>query len=92
MLTISLVAGVGLAYWNYGYESAEETMTATCAQTKPGMSFAELRDFAQSHGLRSPNRQSGYMYLAKARSFGRHAWKVIVEQGAVVHAEHNYAD
>ena len=89
---MALLLSVGLSYWIYGYATAEERLKATCAAIKPGMSFAELKEFAPRHGLLSPKRDSGLMYLAEGRSFGRHACKVILEQGIVKHSEHNYAD
>ena len=92
MISIALALAVGLAYWIYGFATAEERMKATCAAIKPGMSFAELTEFARRHGLLSPKRDSGLMYLAEGRSLGRHACKVILEKGVVKHSEHNYAD
>jgi hypothetical protein len=92
MISIALILVAGLAYWVYGYATAEQRMKATCAAIKPGMSFTELKEFARQRGLLSPQRDSGLMYLAEVRSFGRHACKVLLEQGIVKHAEHNYAD
>ena len=92
VISITLILIGGLAYSVYGYMTAEERMKVTCASIKPGMSFADLKEFAQRHGLLSPKRDSGLMYLAESRSFGRHACKVILEQGIVKHSEHNYAD
>jgi hypothetical protein len=91
-ISIALLLVAGVAYWVYGYATAEERMKATCAAIKPGMSFTELKEFARQRGLLSPNRDSGLMYLAEGRSFGRHACKVTLEQGIVTHSEHNYAD
>ena len=92
MISIALILTVGLGYWIHGYATAEERMKATCAAITPGMSFAELQEFARRHGLLSPKRDNGLMYLAESRSFGRHACKVILEQGIVKYSEHNYAD
>ena len=92
MISIALNLIVALAYWGYGYATAEERMKATCAAIIPGMSFAELKEFARHHDLLSPKRDSGLMYLAEGGSTGRHACKVILEQGIVKHSEHNYAD
>ena len=91
-ISIGLILVGGIAYWAYGYATAEDRMKATCAAIKPGMSFAELKEFALSHGLLTPKRDSGVMYLGEGRSFGRHACKVLLEQGVVKQSEHNYAD
>jgi len=91
-ISIVLMVIVGLAYWIYGLATAEQRMKATCATIKPGMPFAELKEFAQRHGLLTPGRDDGLMYLAETRSFGRHACKVLLERGVVKHSEHNYAD
>lgn len=81
-----------MAYWVYGSVTAEARMKATCAAINPGMSFDELKEFALSRGLLAPKRDRGVMYLAEGRSFGRHACKVLLEQGVVKASEYNYAD
>jgi hypothetical protein len=92
VLSIGLLLVGGIAYWVYGYATAEDRVKATCVAIKPGMAFAELKEFAISHDLLPPKRDSGVMYLAERRSFGRHACKVLLEQGIVKQSEHNYAD
>ena len=92
---VLLLAAFGLpylGYWIYGLATAQERMESTCAAIKPGMSFDALKEFANRHGLLTPARQNGIMYLAETRSFGRHACKVTLENGVVSRSEHNYAD
>lgn len=91
-ISIALILVGGIVYQIYGYATGKDRMKATCAAIKPGMTVSELKEFAHSHGLHSPKRDSGLMYLAEARSFGRYACKVLLETGVVKQSEHNYAD
>ena len=91
--SIAILALVGTAgLMLYGYIGAEERVRAICASIKPGMTFADLVEFANRHNMLTPRREAPVMYLADRRSFGRHACKVTLEQGRVVRSEQNYTD
>jgi hypothetical protein len=91
-VSIAAIIVAGIGYQVYGHLTADERMQETCAAIKPGMSFAQLKEFAADHSLRPPPSDSGLMYLADRRSFGRHACKLLLEHGVVKQSEHNYAD
>jgi hypothetical protein len=90
--TIVSAAVAGVAYVIHGFATAEERMKATCAQIKPGMALSALTAFAEGRGLMKPRTDTGVVYLAERRSYGRHACKVTLGRGFVVESEHNYAN
>jgi hypothetical protein len=96
---ISSLAGLALllyvAYYTYSLATGKDRMTEVCNQIKPGMTIVQLIKLAEENGL-GPRRNlapgTKLVYLAEARSFGRHACKVELDAGIVKSATYNYAD
>ncbi len=82
----------GTAYYYYAMSTGEKRMTAVCSQIQPGMDLAQLTSVADEHGLTRPSKDSGVMYLAEARTYGRFACKIAFDAGIVKSSEYNYAD
>jgi hypothetical protein len=70
---------VALAYYFYGYASAERRLRATCALIQPGASLPELAVFARDHGLSEPHALYNPTYLMETRTFGRYGCRVEIE-------------
>jgi len=82
----------GIAYFYIALSTGEKRMTEVCSQIKPGMNLAQLKGFAEEHGLKAPHGNSGISYLAESRTYGRYACKVVLDAGIVKSSEYNYAD
>lgn len=83
----------GIAYYCYGFSTAESRLKEVCNLIKPGMSIAQLRDFGVEHGLApKPHNESGVNFIKETRTYGRYGCKVILEAGIVKSAEYNFAD
>ena len=95
---IALLFGVALllyvAYSGYSQFTGKERMTEVCKQIRPGMTAEQLAGFAKEHGLGPgrPHTGTKLMYLAEARSFGRHACRVELDAGIVTIVTYDYAD
>ena len=95
---ISSLAGLALvlyvAYYTYSLVIAKDRMTEVCNQIKPGMTIVQLIKLSEEHGLGHRNLlpKTKLVYLAEARSFGRHACRVELDDGIVNSATYNYAD
>lgn len=95
---IALLFGVALllyvAYSGYSQLTGKERMTEICKQIEPGMTAEQLAGFAKEHGLGSgrPHTGTKLLYLAEARSFGRHACRVELDAGIVKSVTYNFAD
>lgn len=81
-----------VAYCSYSFGGAEKRIRKTCSEIIPGMTVASLRSFADDHGLNPPHTNSGIVFLAETKSFGRWACKVELEKGMVKGSEYNFAD
>jgi hypothetical protein len=82
-----------LAYCGYGYATAEQRISALCAEISPGMSIDSLRSFAASHGMNYPiPHDSGVNYLVESRTFGRYGCRVDTENGVVKRSAFSTAD
>ena len=83
-------------FFTYFITTGEERMKAICAEVTPGMSYAQLKEFALDKRLRVPNREpgqeSGVVFLADSRSYGRHACRVELEAGLVKLAAYSFVD
>jgi len=92
---VSLSMGLGLvggiSYCSYNFASAEGRVRELCSQIQPGMSVAQLREFASTHGLDPKPRESGASYIVESKTFGRFGCKVLLEGGVVKLAEYNFA-
>jgi len=89
---VILVIG-GIAYYFYGFSSAEARLKEVCSLIKPGMSIAQLRDFGAEHGLApKPYNESGENFMVETRTNGRYGCKVVLEAGIVKSADYNFAD
>lgn len=93
---LALVFGVpvlfGIAFFYNALATGEQRMTEVCAQIEPGMSLAQLRDFAADHGLSQPGMDAGVAYLGEGKTYGRFACKVELEAGVVKSSAYSHAD
>jgi hypothetical protein len=89
---IILVMGC-VAYFIYGFATAEARIKEVCSQIKPGMSISQLRIFGVEHGLTpQPRNESGVNYMVESKTYGRFGCKVVLEAGVVKNSEYNFAD
>ncbi|MBS1197951.1 MAG: hypothetical protein H6R18_1736 [Proteobacteria bacterium] len=93
----SLIFGLlilgGIAYFLYGFATAENRVKSVCVQIKPGMSISELNAFGIKHGLNPPTgKGSGITFMVEAKTYGRYGCKVLLESGSVKNAEYSFVD
>ena len=83
-----------VAYFAFSLATGKERMTNLCQQITPGMTIDRLLTLAQDNGLGPRRLDAGtrLAYLAEARSFGRHACRVELDNGVVKSAAYSYAD
>ncbi len=93
---LNLLGCVGLlaavTYCGYGFTTAGQRVAALCSEITPGLSFTELNQFADAHGLSQALKDYGVHNLVERRTFGRYGCKVTLESGRVVHSELEFAD
>jgi hypothetical protein len=93
---LGLVFGVpllfGMAYYSYAMATGEKRMKEVCGQIKPGVTFAQLKEFAEVYGLTSPQQEAGVTFLGESRTYGRFSCKVVLEAGTVKSSEFASAD
>lgn len=87
---IPVILTVGFFY--YFHATGEERMRSLCDQVKTGMTYRQLRVFAEENNLRSPIKESGTSFLGESRSYGRHSCRVELENGAVKSAGYRFSD
>lgn len=80
-----------VSFCTYNFASAEGRVRELCSEIRPGMSAAELREFATEHGLGPTPPESGVAYIVESKAFGRFGCKVLLEGGVVKAAEYNFA-
>ncbi len=71
------------AYYTYGYLTAATRLGALCTAVKPGMTAAELHEFARHNGLIGRPGERGVVYLIEQRTFGRYGCRLVIENGVV---------
>ena len=87
---VAVVAGVG--YFAYIFVSAEDRVRGLCAQLQPGMTLPALRAFAEQHGMRKPNKETGLDFLVETKTFGRFGCMVKMDSGVVRTVAYNFGD
>jgi len=93
---LGLVFGVpllfGIAYYSYAMATGEKRMKEVCGQIKPGVTVAQLKEFAEVYGITPPYQETGVTFMDESRTYGRFACKVVLEAGAVKSSEFASAD
>jgi len=93
---LALVFGVpllfGMAYYSYAMATGEKRMKDVCGQIKPGVSLAQLKEFAEVYGLTAPQKDSGVTFLGETRTYGRFACRIVMDAGTVKSSEFAHAD
>ena len=86
---IGLLLAVFFGYFFYSLNTAPARMMEVCSQIKPGMTHAQLKTFAEEHGLsQPPKKESGATFLGESRSYGRFTCRVVLEAGVVKSSEY----
>lgn len=93
--TVNSILGLailgGLAYWFYGYYSAESRLTETCRAIHPGMNLVELESVALDRGIGPvPQKRDGIAYMAEMKTFGRYGCRLVISNGRVVRADYDF--
>ena len=95
---VALLAGLGVmfyfGYFYYSLATGKDRMTQICSLMVPGMTVDQLISLAKEKGLgpSMPKPDTKHTILAEARSMGRHACLVELENGIVKSATYNFAD
>ncbi len=83
---------VAVAYYFYGFFSAERRLRDTCASIQPGTSLTDLAAFARDKGLTEPHAVSGYTYIVETRTFGRYGCRVKLGGDRVIDSTYSFRD
>lgn len=83
---------VGISYCTYNFTTAESRLRAICAEIQPGMSVAELREYADEQGLGPPPKESGVSFIVEGKSVGRWGCEIATESGYVKDAKYIFHD
>lgn len=83
---------LSIVFFYYFLSTGEERIKAVCAQITPGMTSARLKDFSRENRLNAPGKESGVVFLAESRSFGRHACKIELDAGVVSSSDYSFTD
>lgn len=83
---------LSIGFFTYFNATAEDRMTQLCRQVVPGMTTAQLKDFAQENRLTGPNRDAEVTVLGDTRSYGRHACRVTLDAGVVQASGYTLSD
>jgi len=92
VLTLFVLWILLFVYSLFNFLTAEERVTALCAQIKPGMPLAELATFADKNGLGPLRLREGTNYLVESKTYGRFGCVVVVKSGVVQQSKYNHAD
>ncbi len=83
---------LAVVFFTYFNATGEDRMRAVCSQVTPGMTRAQLDQFALDKKLKGSGKDAGVSFLSEPRSYGRHTCKVTMAAGLVKAAEYNFAD
>jgi hypothetical protein len=83
---------LSIGFFAYFTATGEDRMTRLCQQVVPGMTAAQLKEFAQENRLTGPNKDAGVTVLGDTRSYGRHACMVTLEAGVVKLSKYTFSD
>ena len=94
LLNLIFCVGVlaAVSYCGYGFTTAGQRVAALCSEITPGLSFTELNQFAEAHGLSQAMKNYGVHTLVERRTFGRYGCKVTLESDRVIRSELTFAD
>jgi hypothetical protein len=84
--------GNQVSYCAYNFASAEKRIKELCSNIPLGMSFTQLSDFANQHGLSRPHSDNGTTFITESKTFGRYACEIQLSNGIVQHVKYNFAD
>ncbi|MBK9625062.1 MAG: hypothetical protein IPO38_11235 [Rhodocyclaceae bacterium] len=93
-LLISLgIPLLGMAYCTSNFLTAESRVRTACERITPGMSRADLAQYARTHGLApTPTIETGTSWMVETKTYGRYGCKVLLEAGLVKQADYHFAD
>jgi hypothetical protein len=91
IIIVALLFG-GISYCAYNFASAEKRIKELCSNIPLGMSFTQLSDFANQHGLSRPHSDNGTTFITESKTFGRYACEIQLSNGIVQHVKYNFAD
>ena len=94
--TINTLFGIailsGISYCTNNFVTAESRVRALCDEIQPGITVAELSEFASEHGLSPHIKDSGISFTVETKTYGRYGCKLTTESGIVKSAEYNFSD
>lgn len=83
---------LAIIFFSYFNLTGEDRMRAVCGEVKPGMTRAQVNQFALDKRLDGSAADRGVSFLGDSRSYGRHSCKVTMEADTVKAAQYSFAD